>query len=170
MIEANPEKFYWKLKRVKRERKLRGLFLSLGFVVCHVSFIGVKTGENWRYYNGRGARPLTNCLSGLLKSASLGFIFLRELFQWPRWFFSLKAQKVIMPFDKCNFSVTTLGTYSFVRSIHYECVFFFLGRNITLWMCRYLGTHSIIKYQLYSFSKKKVSIIFWVGVAIRLVE
>ena len=30
--EANPEKFYWKLKRVERERKLCGSFLSLGFV------------------------------------------------------------------------------------------------------------------------------------------
>ena len=59
MIEANPGKFYWKLKRVERERKLCGLFLTLGFVAC-VSFVGVKTWENRRYYNGRGARSKTD--------------------------------------------------------------------------------------------------------------
>ena len=53
-----------KEKKKKKERKLREksgiwhvIFLPLGFVACHMFFIGIKTWESWRNYNGRGALP-----------------------------------------------------------------------------------------------------------------
>ena len=56
-----------KMQRRKKDKKLREksgiwrvIFLTLGFVACHVSFIGVKTWENWRCHNGRGAHPFVN--------------------------------------------------------------------------------------------------------------
>ena len=51
-----------KMQRREKDRKLREksgiwrvIFLPLRFVACNVSFIGFKTSENWRYYDG-GAR------------------------------------------------------------------------------------------------------------------
>ena len=52
-----------KMQRRKKDRKLREksgiwrvIFQLLGFVACHVSFIGVNTWENWDIITG-GARP-----------------------------------------------------------------------------------------------------------------
>ena len=44
---------------MKQEREFHGLFFGLCGLFCfHVAFIHIKTGDNWRITNGRGARPL----------------------------------------------------------------------------------------------------------------
>ncbi len=35
-----------------------GLFFTIRFFICHMSFIKIKTGGNWRLLNGRGAGPI----------------------------------------------------------------------------------------------------------------
>ena len=46
----------WERKRDEIEREWRGVFLAFGLLVCQVSFVYFKTGENMRVWNGRGCR------------------------------------------------------------------------------------------------------------------
>ena len=48
----------------KKNQNFMAYFLAFGLFCFHVAFIHIKTGENWRITNGRGARPYI----------SLGFI------------------------------------------------------------------------------------------------
>ena len=41
----------------KKRKNFMVYFLAFGLFCFHVAFIHIKTGENWRMTNGRGARP-----------------------------------------------------------------------------------------------------------------
>ena len=49
-----------RMRQTKRVRKFAFewfLFITVGLLICHVSVIQFKMGDNWRLLNGRGAKP-----------------------------------------------------------------------------------------------------------------